>query len=112
MRPYLKQILSLMFQRLSLSKTTKYICGLIVFLGFYSLRFGPNDLVESLDATQPKCVSDIDRCIILHILLKLRYILQFVRNVLRTDTGSGSSKGHRTHVHQISCVWIHETDLR
>lgn len=54
MRPFLKQILSLMFQRLSSSKTTKFVCGLIVFIGFYSLKYGPTNLIENLDSAQPK----------------------------------------------------------
>lgn len=54
MRPFLKQVLSLLFQRLTSAKTTKYIKGLIPFLGFYTVKYGPVDLVETLDSIQPR----------------------------------------------------------
>ncbi|XP_026320326.1 exportin-2 isoform X2 [Hyposmocoma kahamanoa] len=52
MSPYTKQIITLLFQRLSSSKTTKYVRGLIAFLGFYAAHFGADSLVELVDSVQ------------------------------------------------------------
>ncbi|KAL4708636.1 hypothetical protein ACJJTC_008162 [Scirpophaga incertulas] len=52
MQPYLKQIMMLLFQRLSSSKTTKFIRGLIAFLGFYAAHMGADSLVELIDSVQ------------------------------------------------------------
>ncbi|XP_053618509.1 exportin-2 [Plodia interpunctella] len=52
MQPYTKQIITLLFQRLSSSKTTKYVRGLIAFLGFYAAHFGADQLIEIVDSVQ------------------------------------------------------------
>ncbi|OWR48872.1 exportin-2 [Danaus plexippus] len=52
MQQYTKQIITLLFQRLSSSKTTKYVRGLIAFLGFYSAHFGADPLIELVDSVQ------------------------------------------------------------
>ncbi|XP_072948285.1 exportin-2 [Epargyreus clarus] len=52
MQPYNKQIITLLFQRLSSSKTTKYIKGLIAFLGFYAAHFGADNLIDLVDSVQ------------------------------------------------------------
>lgn len=52
MQPYIKQIMVLLFQRLSSSKTTKYVKGLIAFFGFYSTHFGPDNLIDIVDSIQ------------------------------------------------------------
>lgn len=52
MQPYTKQIMTLLFQRLSSSKTTKYIRGLIAFLGFYAVQFGADPLIDLIDSVQ------------------------------------------------------------
>ncbi|CAG5027047.1 unnamed protein product, partial [Parnassius apollo] len=52
MQPYTKQIITLLFQRLSSSKTTKYVRGLIAFLGFYAAHFGADELVDLVDSVQ------------------------------------------------------------
>ncbi|XP_045455694.1 exportin-2 [Melitaea cinxia] len=52
MQQYTKQIMTLLFQRLSSSKTTKYVKGLIAFLGFYATQFGPDELIELIDSVQ------------------------------------------------------------
>ncbi|GAB0098901.1 Exportin-2 [Sergentomyia squamirostris] len=48
----LRQIFVLLFQRLSLSKTTKYIRGLIVFFSFYAGKVGSGSLVQMIDEIQ------------------------------------------------------------
>ncbi|CAK1543500.1 unnamed protein product [Leptosia nina] len=53
MQPYTKQVMTLLFQRLSSSKTTKYVRGLIAFLGFYAACFGADPLVDLIDSIQP-----------------------------------------------------------
>ncbi|CAG9793023.1 unnamed protein product [Diatraea saccharalis] len=52
MQQYAKQIMTLLFQRLSSSKTTKYVRGLIAFLGFYAAHFGPDNLIQLIDSVQ------------------------------------------------------------
>ncbi|XP_034826240.1 exportin-2 [Maniola hyperantus] len=52
MQPYTKQIISLLFQRLSSSKTTKYVRGLIAFLGFFAAHFGADTLIDLVDSVQ------------------------------------------------------------
>lgn len=51
---YLKQIFMLLFQRLSNSKTTKYIKSLIVFFSLYAIKYTAASLVETIDGIQPK----------------------------------------------------------
>lgn len=48
----MRQIFALLFQRLSLSKTTKYVRGLIVFFSFYTAKIGATSLVELIDNIQ------------------------------------------------------------
>ncbi|CAH1099878.1 unnamed protein product [Psylliodes chrysocephalus] len=50
--PYHKQIFFLLFQRLSSSKTTKYVINLIVFFCLYMVKYSPNDLVSLIDGIQ------------------------------------------------------------
>ncbi|XP_068624899.1 exportin-2 [Battus philenor] len=52
MQQYEKQIVTLLFQRLSSSKTTKYVRGLIAFLGFYAAHFGADTLIDLVDSIQ------------------------------------------------------------
>lgn len=48
----MRQIFALLFQRLSLSKTTKYVRGLIVFFCYYTSKLGASSLVDLIDAIQ------------------------------------------------------------
>ncbi|XP_026728372.1 exportin-2 [Trichoplusia ni] len=52
MSQYSKQIMTLLFQRLSSSKTTKYVRGLIAFLGFYAAHFGADPLIDLVNSVQ------------------------------------------------------------
>ncbi|KAJ0171405.1 hypothetical protein K1T71_012955 [Dendrolimus kikuchii] len=52
MQQYTKQIMTLLFQRLSSSRTTKYVRGLIAFLGFYASHFGADNLIDLVDSVQ------------------------------------------------------------
>lgn len=45
-------IFTLLFQRLSSSKTTKYVKSLIVFFTFYAAKVGPNELIQLIDGIQ------------------------------------------------------------
>lgn len=49
-----KSIFIILLQRLSLTKTIKYIKGLAVFLCFYAIHFGVSDLTSLLDSLQNK----------------------------------------------------------
>ena len=46
------QIFTLLFQRLTSSKTTKYVKSLIVFFNFYAAKIGPNELIQLIDGIQ------------------------------------------------------------
>lgn len=48
----MRQIFALLFQRLSLSKTAKYVRGIIVFISFYAAKIGAPSLVEIIDNIQ------------------------------------------------------------
>ena len=48
----MKQIFSLLFHRLSSSKTTKFVKSLIVFFAFYAAKVGSGSLIELIDGIQ------------------------------------------------------------
>ncbi|EFA07339.1 exportin-2 [Tribolium castaneum] len=50
--PYHKQIFFLLFQRLSSSKTTKYVINIIVFFCMYAVKYSPVELVSVIDGIQ------------------------------------------------------------
>lgn len=50
----LKPIFTLLFQRLTSSKTTKYVKGLLVFLCLFAGKYGGSVLVQTVDSIQPK----------------------------------------------------------
>ncbi|XP_001606668.1 exportin-2 [Nasonia vitripennis] len=54
LEPYIKQVFILLFQRLSSSKTTKFVKGLIVFFSYYVVRYGASNLVTMIDSIQPQ----------------------------------------------------------
>ncbi|XP_046365033.2 exportin-2-like [Haliotis rufescens] len=51
---YIKQVFILLFQRLTSSKTTKYIKSLLVFFSLYSFKFSATSVVEMVDSIQAK----------------------------------------------------------
>ena len=52
MQASMKQIFALLFQRLSLSKTAKYVKGIVVFFCYYTSKMGASALVELIDQIQ------------------------------------------------------------
>ncbi|XP_050506211.1 exportin-2 [Diabrotica virgifera virgifera] len=50
--PYHKRIFSLLFLRLSSSKTTKYVINLIVFFSLYVVKYSANELISTVDDIQ------------------------------------------------------------
>jgi exportin-2 (importin alpha re-exporter) len=50
----MKQVFSLLFQRLSSSKTTKFVKSLVVFFCFFAAKLGGPALVAMIDGIQPK----------------------------------------------------------
>lgn len=52
--PYLKQIFFLLFQRLSSSKTTKFVISLVVFFCLFMIRFSPSELITIIDGIQQR----------------------------------------------------------
>lgn len=54
LQPNMRQIFTLLFQRLSLSKTTKYAKCVIVFFCFYAWKYGASPLVEMIEGIQSK----------------------------------------------------------
>ena len=53
----MKQIFSLLFQRLMRSKTVKYVRSLLVFFAVYIVRNSPDDFYELVQSIQNKWVS-------------------------------------------------------
>lgn len=56
LQPCMRQIFSLLFQRLSNSKTTKFVRCFIVLVSFYASKVGVQPLMEMIDSIQPKYV--------------------------------------------------------
>jgi hypothetical protein len=52
--PYMKQVFVLLFHRLSSSRTTKFVKGLIVFFSLYAVKYGAGSLVGMVDSIQPE----------------------------------------------------------
>ncbi|XP_067006504.1 exportin-2 [Anabrus simplex] len=52
--PYMKQVFVLLFQRLSSTKTTKFVKGLLVFFCLYAIKYGSSNLVSMVDSIQPQ----------------------------------------------------------
>ncbi|XP_011299579.1 exportin-2 [Fopius arisanus] len=52
LEPFMKQIFVLLFQRLSSTKTTKFVKGLIVFFAYYIIRYGASTLITIIDQIQ------------------------------------------------------------
>lgn len=52
--PYMKQIFILLFQRLSSSKTNKFVHGVMKFCCVYLLKYGPSNLITTMDSIQPR----------------------------------------------------------
>ncbi|XP_044745803.1 exportin-2 [Coccinella septempunctata] len=50
--PYQKQIFFLLFQRLSSSKTTKFVINIIVFFSLYAIQYSPKQLITTIDEIQ------------------------------------------------------------
>lgn len=50
--PVMPQVFTLLFQRLSSSKTTKFVRCLIVLFNFYAIKVGPNELIQLIDGIQ------------------------------------------------------------
>lgn len=56
MQESIRQIFALMFQRLTLSKTAKYVKSFVVFLCFYAAKVGASQLIELIDNIQAQYV--------------------------------------------------------
>ncbi|OQR80334.1 exportin-2-like [Tropilaelaps mercedesae] len=54
LQPFIKQIFILLFQRLTSSKTTKLVKGLIVFFNLFVVKYGPVALQTTIDELQPQ----------------------------------------------------------
>jgi exportin-2 (importin alpha re-exporter) len=52
MKQYSKSIFMLMFQRLTSSKTTKFVKNFLVYICLYAIKFGGADAVETVDSVQ------------------------------------------------------------
>lgn len=51
---YLRPVFVLLFQRHQSSKTTKFVKGFLVFMCFYAVKYGANNLIEMIDGIQPQ----------------------------------------------------------
>ncbi|CAG9765851.1 unnamed protein product [Ceutorhynchus assimilis] len=52
--PFLKQIFFLLFQRLSSSKTTKFVVGFIVLICLFMVKYSASELIMLIDGIQPQ----------------------------------------------------------
>ena len=52
--PFMSKIFVLLFQRLSSSKTVKYVKSLLVFFSLFAIRYGASELITTTDAVQAK----------------------------------------------------------
>ncbi|XP_034196637.1 chromosome segregation 1 [Osmia lignaria lignaria] len=71
LEPYVKQIFVLLFQRLSSSKTTKFVKGLIVFFAYYIIRYGASNLVTIIDQIQSQMFGMVIERVLLADLQKV-----------------------------------------
>ncbi|XP_034952194.1 exportin-2 [Chelonus insularis] len=71
LEPYMKQIFVLLFQRLSLSKTTKFVKSLIVFFSYYIIRYGSKNIIAIIDGIQPQMFGMVLERVILTDLQKV-----------------------------------------
>lgn len=71
LHPYMKQIFSLLFHRLSSTKTIKFVKGLIVFFANYILKYGASNLVSIIDQIQPQMFGKVLERVIIDDLQKV-----------------------------------------
>ena len=66
--PFLSKLFVLLFQRLSSSKTTKYVKSLLVFFSLFAIRYSTSDLIAVIDAVQPKLFAMVlERLVLLEL---------------------------------------------
>ncbi|XP_033214129.1 exportin-2 isoform X2 [Belonocnema kinseyi] len=71
LHPYMKQVFLLLFQRLSSTKTVKFVKGLIVFFAYYILKYGAINLVTIIDQIQSQMFGMVLEKIIITDLQKV-----------------------------------------
>ncbi|KAK5779823.1 importin-alpha export receptor PWA37_001820 [Arxiozyma heterogenica] len=59
LRPYMKQIATLLLQRLKTSKTERYVKRLIVFLNLLTLKYGGDFMIQFIDEVQDSVFQQI-----------------------------------------------------
>ncbi|XP_024946747.1 exportin-2 isoform X2 [Cephus cinctus] len=73
---YIKQVFVLLFQRLSSSKTTKYVKGLIVFFAYYIIRYGSSSLVTIIDQIQSQMFGMVVERVLIADLQKVSGVIE------------------------------------
>ncbi|KAL7294315.1 hypothetical protein TKK_0012326 [Trichogramma kaykai] len=71
LEPFMKQVFILLFQRLSSSKTTKFVKNLIVFFSYYTIQYGANNLISIIDTIQPQMFGMVVERVLLTDLQKV-----------------------------------------
>ncbi|KAI4498822.1 hypothetical protein M0802_005997 [Mischocyttarus mexicanus] len=71
LEPYMKQIFVLLFQRLSSSKTTKFVQGLIIFFAHYIMTYNATSLINIIDQIQPQMFGMVVERVLLPDLQKV-----------------------------------------
>ncbi|XP_014296860.1 exportin-2 [Microplitis demolitor] len=71
LQPYVKQIFVLLFQRLSSSKTTKFVKNLIVFFAYYIIKYGATNFIQIIDDIQPQMFGMVVERVIIADLQKV-----------------------------------------
>jgi len=68
MSQYTKSIFMLLFQRLTSSKTTKFVKSLLVFFSVFIVKYGANKLIDMVDSLEPKLMAKVlDRLFIAEV---------------------------------------------
>ncbi|XP_029678956.1 exportin-2 [Formica exsecta] len=76
LEPYMRQIFVLLFQRLSVSKTTKFVKGLIVFFAYYIIRYNSSNLIAIIDQIQPQMFGMVVERVFITDLQKISGVIE------------------------------------
>lgn len=74
--PFHKQIFFLLFQRLSSSKTTKYVINLIVFFSLYIVKYSASELITTIDGIQQQMFGMVLEKLFLTELQKISGVIE------------------------------------
>lgn len=77
LQPQMKNIFVLLFQRLTSSKTTKFIRELIVFIFFCVIKYGAIFVVDLVDSIQNGFVTNINNLFYIYSIIINKIFFKF-----------------------------------